>query len=53
MKLFSLILFFIIPVLPSTKLFAQNMHMTALFNGKDLRGWNSYIGPPLDVAGKN
>ena len=52
MKLSSLLLFFIIPVLPSTKLFAQNMHMTALFNGKNLEGWNSYIGPPLDDAGK-
>src|SRR5690349_481344 len=23
-----------------------------LFNGKDLDGWDTYIGPPLDDAGK-
>jgi len=23
-----------------------------LFNGKDLKGWDTYIGPPLDDAGK-
>jgi Domain of Unknown Function (DUF1080) len=25
---------------------------TPLFNGKDLSGWDTYIGPPLDDAGK-
>lgn len=25
---------------------------TLLFNGKDLSGWDTYIGPPLDDAGK-
>jgi hypothetical protein len=24
----------------------------ALYNGKDLKGWDTYIGPPLDDAGK-
>jgi hypothetical protein len=24
----------------------------ALFNGKDLDGWDTYIGPPLDDAGR-
>ncbi len=52
MKLSSLILLFVIVVLQSTKLFAQNDYMTSLFNSKDLTGWNSYIGPPLDDAGK-
>jgi hypothetical protein len=33
-------------------LFAQKSNQVALFNGKDLTGWNSYIGPPLDDAGK-
>ena len=52
MKLSSFILLFVIVVLRSTMLFAQNNHMVALFNGRDLTGWNSYIGPPLDDAGK-
>jgi len=38
--------------LNSTNLFAQNNTWIALFNGKDLNGWDSYIGPPLDDAGK-
>lgn len=25
---------------------------TTLFNGKDLTGWDSYLGPPLDSTGK-
>lgn len=36
----------------SINCFSQNNKMEALFNGKDLKGWNSYIGPPLDDAGK-
>ncbi len=36
----------------STHLFAQNAMSMVLFNGKDLTGWDSYIGPPLDDAGK-
>lgn len=52
MKLSSFILLFIIVVHPSTKLFAQDNNMIALFDGKDFSGWNSYIGPPLDDAGK-
>jgi hypothetical protein len=43
---------FIILALTTTKLFAQNNKQVALFNGKDLNGWNTYIGPPLDDAGK-
>ena len=31
---------------------AQTKLWTALFNGKSLEGWNTYIGPPLDDAGK-
>ncbi|MDE3213610.1 MAG: DUF1080 domain-containing protein [Bacteroidota bacterium] len=31
---------------------AQNSKRVALFNGRDLSGWQSYIGPPLDDAGK-
>jgi 3-keto-disaccharide hydrolase len=53
MKSLSLyFLFFIISVFSSVNLFAQNNKQVALFNGKDLTGWNSYIGPPLDDAGK-
>ena len=42
---FSL-LFFI-----SSNMFAQKGQV-ALYNGKDLGGWDTYIGPPLDDAGK-
>ncbi len=53
MKSLSLyFLFFIISVFSSINLFAQNNKQVALFNGKDLTGWNSYIGSPLDDAGK-
>ena len=31
---------------------AQNNNWTALFNDKDLSGWDTYIGPPLDDNGK-
>lgn len=30
----------------------QQEKLTSLFNGKDLNGWDMYIGPPLDDAGK-
>ncbi len=39
-------------IIYSTDMFAQNAMSTVLFNGKDLTGWDSYIGPPLDDAGK-
>jgi hypothetical protein len=45
-------LLILIPLVLSIRLVAQNNPMVALFNGKDLTGWNSYIGPPLDDAGK-
>lgn len=37
--------------LTSSKIFLQD-NRTALYNGKDLNGWDTYIGPPLDDAGK-
>ncbi len=40
------LLFFI-----SSNVFCQNRQV-ALYNGKDLIGWDTYIGPPLDDAGK-
>ena len=43
---------FILFTFDSTNLFAQNNNQVTLFNGKDLNGWNTYIGPPLDDAGK-
>lgn len=43
---------FIISAFISTQLLAQNNSRVALFNGKNLNGWNTYIGPPLDDAGK-
>ncbi len=43
---------FILMTFYSIKLSAQTNHTVALFNGKDFTGWDSYIGPPLDDAGK-
>jgi hypothetical protein len=31
---------------------SQKDKWESLFNGKDFSGWNTYIGPPLDDAGK-
>ena len=36
----------------STNIFGQKIAWVALYNGKDLKGWDTYIGPPLDDAGK-
>ena len=33
-------------------IFAQKNTLIDLYNGKDLNGWDTYIGPPLDDAGK-
>ena len=35
-----------------SKMFAQKNEWASLFNGKDLKGWDTYIGPPLDSTGK-
>ena len=35
-----------------TNSFGQKNDWTQLFNGKNLRGWDTYLGPPLDDAGK-
>jgi len=35
-----------------SNIFSQKNNWVALFDGKDLNGWDSYIGPPLDDAGK-
>lgn len=51
MKPLSYFLFFIIFASTSSKIFAQN-NQVALFNGRNLNGWNTYIGPPLDDSGK-
>jgi hypothetical protein len=32
--------------------YGQKDKTVALFNGKNLAGWDSYLGPPLDDAGK-
>ncbi len=47
--------FFFLPLLCflfSSSLFAQKNEWENLFNGNNLDGWNSYIGPPLDSTGK-
>jgi hypothetical protein len=45
---FLVLMLYTLPV----NVFAQKTNMVALFNGKDLNGWDTYIGPPLDDAGK-
>ncbi len=35
-----------------SKSFQQRNDWIQLFNGKDLSGWDTYLGPPLDDAGK-
>ena len=35
-----------------TDAFNQKNDWTQLFNGKNLSGWDTYLGPPLDDAGK-
>ena len=44
--------FFLMLCTLSANIFAQKNPWIALFNGKDLNGWDTYIGPPLDDAGK-
>jgi hypothetical protein len=51
-KLIILLLLLCIIALNFTKPFRQTSNWTKLFNGKDLSGWDTYIGPPLDDAGK-
>jgi hypothetical protein len=45
-------IFILLCVLDTANIFAQRNQGIALFNGKDLNGWDTYIGPPLDDAGK-
>ena len=44
--------FILLCALNTDKTFAQKYSRVALFNGKDLNGWDTYLGPPLDDAGK-
>ena len=46
------ILFFASSLLNSAGLLAQKSTHINLFNGTNLNGWDTYIGPPLDDAGK-
>ena len=46
------IFFLMLYALIGTNLFAQNNKIVALFNGKNLHGWDTYIGPPLNDSGK-
>ncbi|MDQ6844545.1 MAG: DUF1080 domain-containing protein [Bacteroidota bacterium] len=52
MKYFPQCLVIMLCFLQSTNLLAQKNNWVALYNGKDLKGWDTYIGPPLDDAGK-
>jgi hypothetical protein len=50
----ALCFFFILLLCVSNtaNIFAQKNPWVSLFNGKDLNGWDTYIGPPLDDTGK-
>ena len=52
MKHFACCFFFLMVCTSSANIFAQKNTRTALFNGKDLNGWDTWIGPPLNDAGK-
>jgi hypothetical protein len=45
-------LFFLMLCTMSANIFAQKNIRVALFNGKDFDGWDTYLSPPLDDAGK-
>ena len=51
-KLAALLLMLWLITLNFTKPFQQKNDWLQLFNGKDLSGWDTYIGPPLDDSGK-
>ncbi len=46
------VFFFLLYASIGSNLSAQNNNPTALFNGKNLGGWDTYIGPPLNDSGK-
>ena len=48
----TLLLLLCIIALSFTKTFHKKNDWQKLFNGKDLSGWDTYLGPPLDNAGK-
>lgn len=48
----SCFFFIMIVTCLSVNLFAQKNKSNVLFNGRNLAGWDTYIGPPLDDAGK-
>ena len=47
-----LILCVLIPFIASAQAQTSGSAWTKLFNGQDLSGWNKYLGPALDSAGK-
>ena len=48
-SVFAMLIFLLFSAL---NISAQNNNWKALFNDKDLSGWDTYIGPPLDDNGK-
>ena len=52
MNSYRCIFFLMLFALIGSNLSAQKNKVTALFNGKNLRGWDTYIGPPLNDSGK-
>ncbi|MEO7960257.1 MAG: DUF1080 domain-containing protein [Ginsengibacter sp.] len=46
------LLLIIICLISSRDLYSQNNTTISLFNGQNLNGWDTYLGPPLDDSGK-
>ena len=51
-RLVSLVILTSVMAVGFIKPFHQKNDWTRLFNGKNLNGWDTYLGPPLDDAGK-
>ncbi|MEO8861159.1 MAG: DUF1080 domain-containing protein [Ginsengibacter sp.] len=47
-----ILVIFVISLSNSEKIYGQKARQVALFDGKSLDGWDSYLWPPLDDAGK-
>ncbi len=52
MNFYRCIFFLLLFALIGSNLSAQKNKVTDLFNGENLSGWDTYIGPPLNDSGK-
>jgi hypothetical protein len=51
MRVTIVVLFFCVLVIMSCRQSADDSKSIALFNGKDLQGWDTYVGPSFDTIG--